>query len=46
LFWSKILLAVMAPCLHIKPLDLLSRDLMFVFVYAQEDFLLWILHPT
>jgi hypothetical protein len=38
LFRSKILLAVIAPCLHFKPLDLLSRDLMFVFVYAQEDF--------
>jgi hypothetical protein len=31
LFRSRILLAVMAPCLHFKPLDLLSRDLMFVF---------------
>jgi hypothetical protein len=47
LFRSRILLAVMAPCLHFKPLDLLSRDLMFVFVCAQEDFLLWIpVHPT
>jgi hypothetical protein len=47
LFRSRILLAVMAPCLHFKPLDLLSRDLMFVFVCAQEDFLLWIpMHPS
>jgi hypothetical protein len=47
LFRSRILLAVMAPCLHFKPLDLLSRDLMFVFICAQEDFLLWIpMHPT
>jgi hypothetical protein len=47
LFKSGILLAVMALCLHIKPLDLLSRDLMLVFVRAQEDFLLWIpVHPT
>jgi hypothetical protein len=37
----------MVPCLHFKALDLLSRDLMFIFVYAQEDFLLWIpVHPT
>jgi hypothetical protein len=47
LFRSRVLLAVMAPCLHSKSLDLLSRDLMFVFVCAQEDFLLWIpVHPT
>jgi hypothetical protein len=47
LFRSGILLAVMAPCLHFKPLDLLSRDLTFVYVCAQEDFLLWIpVHPT
>jgi hypothetical protein len=38
LFRSRTLLTVMAPCLHFKPLDLLSRDLMFVFVCAQEDF--------
>jgi hypothetical protein len=38
LFRSAILLVVMAPCLHFKPLDLLSRYLMFVFVCAQEDF--------
>jgi hypothetical protein len=44
---SGILLAVMAPCLHIKPLDLLSRDLTFVFVRTLEDFLLLIpVHPT
>jgi hypothetical protein len=36
----------MVPCLHFKPLDLLSRDLTFVFVRAHEDFLLWIpMHP-
>jgi hypothetical protein len=47
LFRSRVLLAVVAPCLHSKSLDLLSRDLMFVFVYAQEGFLLWIpLHPS
>jgi hypothetical protein len=47
LFRSRVLLAVVAPCLHSKSLDLLSRHLMFVFVCAQEDFLLWIpLHPT
>jgi hypothetical protein len=34
LFRSRILLAVMAPCLQFKRLDLLSRDLMFVFVCA------------
>jgi hypothetical protein len=28
-----------APCLHFKPLDLLSRSLMLNFVCAQEDFL-------
>jgi hypothetical protein len=38
LFRSRILLEVMAPCLHFKPLDLLSKDLMFIFVCAQEDF--------
>jgi hypothetical protein len=47
LFRSRILLAVMASCLHLKALDLISRDLTFVFVFAQEDFLLWIpVHPT
>jgi hypothetical protein len=39
LFRTGILLAVMVPCLHFKPLDLLSRVLTFVFVRAQEDFL-------
>jgi hypothetical protein len=35
-----------APCLHFKRLDLLSRDLMFAFVRAQEDFLFLIhMHP-
>jgi hypothetical protein len=29
----------MAPGLHFKPLDLLSRDFMFAFVRAEEDFL-------
>jgi hypothetical protein len=43
LFRSGILLAVMVPCLNFKPLDLLSRDLMFVL----RIFLLWIpVHPT
>jgi hypothetical protein len=47
LFRSRILLAVMASCLHSKSLDLLSRDLMFVFVCAKRIFLLWIpVHPT
>jgi hypothetical protein len=47
LFKSRILLAVMAPCLHFKPLHLLFRDLMFVFICAQEDFLFWIpVHST
>jgi hypothetical protein len=47
LFRSGVLLAVMTPCLHSKSLDRLSRDLFFVFVCAQEDFLLWIpVHPT
>jgi hypothetical protein len=47
MFRSRILLEVVAPCLHFKPLDLLSRDLMFIFVCVQEDFLLWIpMHPT
>jgi hypothetical protein len=35
---SAVLQAMTAPCLHLKPLDLLSRDLMFAFVRAQEDF--------
>jgi hypothetical protein len=36
-----------APCLHFKPLDLLSRSLMLNFVCAQEDFLFFIpVHPT
>jgi hypothetical protein len=40
------LLAAMAFCLHFKPLNLLSRDLTFAFVRAQEDFLFWIhVHP-
>jgi hypothetical protein len=34
-----VLQAMTAPCLHLKPLDLLSRDLMFAFIRAQEDFL-------
>jgi hypothetical protein len=34
LFRSGILLEVMAPGLHFKPLDLLSRDLMFVFIFG------------
>jgi hypothetical protein len=34
LFRSGILLEVMAPSLHFKPLDLLSRDLMFVFIFG------------
>jgi hypothetical protein len=43
---SVVLLAAMAPCLHFKPVDLLSRDLMFAFVRAQDDFLFLIpLHP-
>jgi hypothetical protein len=43
--WSYLILvrsalpqATTAPCLHFKPLDLLSRSLMFAFVCAQEDF--------
>jgi hypothetical protein len=37
----------MVPCLDFKPLDLLSRDLMFIFIYAQKDFVLRIpVHPT
>jgi hypothetical protein len=39
---SAVLQATTAPCLHFKPLDLLSRSLMFAFVRAQQDFLLWI----
>jgi hypothetical protein len=31
-----------APCLHFKPLDLHFRSLMFDFVCAHVDFLLWI----
>jgi hypothetical protein len=36
---STALQATTAPCLYFKPLDLLSRSLMFAFVHAQEDFL-------
>jgi hypothetical protein len=43
---SVVLQATTVPCLHFKPLDLLSRNLMFHFICAQEDFLLWIpVHP-
>jgi hypothetical protein len=43
---SAILQAMTAPCLHLKPLDLLSRDLMYAFIRAQEDFLFVIpVHP-
>jgi hypothetical protein len=35
---SAVLQTTTAPCLHFKPLDLLSRDLMFTFVCAGEDF--------
>jgi hypothetical protein len=35
---SAVLQATTAPCLHFKPLDLLSRDLMFAFVRAEEGF--------
>jgi hypothetical protein len=38
---SAVLQAATAPYLHLKPLDLLSRDLMFAFVRTQEDFLFW-----
>jgi hypothetical protein len=37
--WSAVLQATTAPCLHFKPLDLLSRVLMFAFVRAEENFL-------
>jgi hypothetical protein len=33
---SAVLQAMIAPCLHFKPLDLLSRDLMFAFVRAKQ----------
>jgi hypothetical protein len=36
---SAVLQATAAPCLHFKPLDLLSRDLMFACVRAKEGFL-------
>jgi hypothetical protein len=36
---SAVLQATIAPCLHFKPLNLLSRDLMFAFIHAQDDFL-------
>jgi hypothetical protein len=36
---STVLQATKAPCLHLKPLYLLSRDLMFAFVHAEEGFL-------
>jgi hypothetical protein len=35
---SGVLLAVMVPCVHFKPLNLLSRDLIFAFVHAEVDF--------
>jgi hypothetical protein len=38
---SAVLQAMTTPCLHLKPLDLLSRDLMFAFVHPQEDFLFY-----
>jgi hypothetical protein len=34
-----VLQATTAPCLHSKPLDLHSGDLMFAFVHAEEGFL-------
>jgi hypothetical protein len=43
---SVVLQAATTPCLHFKPLDLLSRDLMFAFVRAEEGFLFFIpMHP-
>jgi hypothetical protein len=42
---SAVLQAMTTPCLHLKPLDLLSKDLMFAFVRAQEDFLFIPVHP-
>jgi hypothetical protein len=43
---SAVFLAALAPCLHFKPLDLLSRDMMFAFVCAGEDFSFLIpVHP-
>jgi hypothetical protein len=33
--------AMTGPCPHFKPLDLLSRSLMFTFIHAQEDFILF-----
>jgi hypothetical protein len=43
---SAVLQAATAPCLHFKPLDLLSRYLTFAFVRAEEDFSSLILvHP-
>jgi hypothetical protein len=36
---SAALQSITAPCLHFKPLDLLSRSFMFAFVRAHEDFL-------
>jgi hypothetical protein len=36
---SVVLQAATTPCLHFKPLNLLSRDLMFAFVRAEEGFL-------
>jgi hypothetical protein len=37
---SAVLQEMTTPCLHFKPLDLLSRSLMFAFVHARKDFLL------
>jgi hypothetical protein len=43
---SVVLQATTAPCFHFKPLDLLSKGLMFAFVRAQEDFSFLIpMHP-
>jgi hypothetical protein len=35
---SAVLQVMTTPSLHLKPLDLFSKDLMFVFVCAQENF--------
>jgi hypothetical protein len=43
---SAVLQAMTTPCLHLKPLDLLSGDLMFAFVHTLEDFLFLVpVHP-
>jgi hypothetical protein len=38
MLFAGVFLAVTAPCLRFKPLNLLPSDLMLVFAHAQEDF--------